>query len=65
MIALDYRLFSDEEYDNLGRYATNTILSPRDLRNQGRISDVTESNYRFHVCEEGPILLEAISQMSQ
>lgn len=62
MIALDYQLFSDEEYDNLGRFVANTIVKLRELRNQGRISDVTESNYRFHVCEEGPILCEAISQ---
>ena len=62
MIALDYQLFSDEEYDNLCRYVANTTVKLKELRNQGRISDVTESNYRFHVCEEGPILCEAISQ---
>jgi hypothetical protein len=62
MIALDYRLFSDEEYDSLDRFAAGAIAKLKELRNQGRLSDVTESNYRFHVCEEGPILCRAISQ---
>jgi len=62
MIALDYRLFLDEEYDSLDRFAADAIAKLKELRNQGRISDVTESNYHFHVCQEGPILCEAISQ---
>jgi Abortive infection C-terminus len=62
MIALDYRLFSDEEYDSLGRFAADAIAKLKELGNQGRVSDVTESNYRFHVCQEGPILCKAIAQ---
>jgi len=62
MIAIDYRLFSDQEYDSLDRFAANTIMKMRELRKEGKISDVTESNYRWHVCEEGPIFCEAISQ---
>jgi hypothetical protein len=65
MIALDYRLFSDDEYDELERCVSSAKRKLDELRRQPRISDTLESNYRFHVCEEGPILCDSISEQCQ
>jgi hypothetical protein len=62
MIAFDYRLFSNEEYDELDNFVRATIPRLSELRRKPRISDVTESNYRFHVCEEGPVLCNSLSE---
>lgn len=60
MIAIDYRLFSDDEYDLLSRFLVAAKSKMSDLRRQPRIASTTESNYRFHVCEEGTVLCETI-----
>jgi hypothetical protein len=60
MIAIDYWLFSDEEYDLLSRFLVVAMSKMSDLRRQPRLADTTESNYRFHVCEEGPVFCETI-----
>jgi hypothetical protein len=60
MIAIDWRLFSDEEYDLLSRFLVVAKSKMSDLRRQPRPADTTESNYRFHVCEEGPVFCETI-----
>ena len=65
MIALDYRLFSDEDYDELWHSMVRINSSLKELRQAMRISDVTESNYRFHVCKEGPILCDSIAAQSK
>ncbi len=65
MIALDYRLFSDDEYDQLESFVSRTKLRLQELRQQPRISNALESNYRFHVCEEGPILCDSIAEQCQ
>lgn len=61
MIALDFRLFSNQEYDELRDFVSNTKLKLDELRRQPRISNVLESNYRFHVCNEGPTLCDSIA----
>jgi hypothetical protein len=61
MIALDYTLFSDDEYDQLESFALRTKSRLQELSRQPRISDTLESNYRFHVCQEGPILCDSIA----
>ena len=60
MIALDYRLFSDEDYDLLSRCLVAAKSKMSDLSWQPRLANTTESNYRFHVCEEGPVFCETI-----
>jgi hypothetical protein len=62
MIALDYRLFSDEEYDELGRLVSNTKGKLEELKRQHRLSDTRESNYRHHVCAEGATLCNSIAE---
>jgi hypothetical protein len=65
MIALDYRLFSDEEYEDLRRFVSDTERKLEELSRQPRISDTLESNYRYYVCEEGPTLCESIAEQCQ
>ena len=60
MIAIDYRLFRDEEYDLLSRFLVAAKSKMSDLGRQPRLANTTESNYRFHVCEEGPVFCETI-----
>lgn len=62
MIAVDYPLFSDEEYDELEVLTKSTRIRLQELRNQPRISNTIESNYRYHVCGEGTKLCDSISQ---
>jgi hypothetical protein len=65
MVALDYRLFSDEEYDKLAGFAGSTQLRLAELTRQPRISNTVESNYRYHVCEEGMVLCDSIGEQCQ
>ena len=73
MIALDYTLFSNEDYDELWHIMVDINsrfkeLSKEDFAtawNGVRTSDVTESNYRFHVCKEGPTLCDSIAAQSK
>jgi hypothetical protein len=60
MIAIDYRLFSDEEYNQLSRFLVAAKSKMSDLGRQPRLADTTESNYRFHVYKEGPVFCETI-----
>jgi hypothetical protein len=61
MIALDYRLFSDEEYDELALFVSTTKHKLQELKRQPRLSITLESNYRFNVCDQGPILCDSIA----
>jgi hypothetical protein len=65
MIALDYRLLSDEEHDDLGRFVADTKCKIEELRGQPRISNTLESNYRYHVCAEGAVLCDSIAEQCQ
>lgn len=73
MIALDYRLFSNEDYDELWHIMVKINSGLKELASRQyatawnglRTSDATESNYRFHVCEEGPILCDSIAAQSK
>lgn len=65
MIALNYTLFSDDEYDRLESFTSKTKLRLQELRKQPRISNTLESNYRFYVCEEGPTLCDSIAEQCQ
>ena len=65
MIALDYTLFSDDEYDRLSSFLSRTNLRIQELRKQPRISNTLESNYRFYVCREGPVLCNSIAEQCQ
>jgi hypothetical protein len=62
MIALDYRLFSDEEYDELERFVSTTKYKLKELKAQPRPSNTEESNYRYRVCEEGGVLCDSIAE---
>jgi hypothetical protein len=65
MIALDFTLFSDREYEVL----TNTIkgfhTGIEALNGQIRTSDTTESNTRFHLVHELPPLCDSLVEMSR
>ncbi len=73
MIALDYRIFSNEDYDELWHIMVKINSGLKELANRGyatawdglRTSDVTESNYQFHVCKEGAILCDSIAAQSK
>jgi len=60
MIALDFRLFSNADYDELKSVATETHRRIRALNRKERLHTTLESNYRFYVCEEGPVLCDSI-----
>jgi hypothetical protein len=65
MIALDYRLFSDDEYDKLRRFVLATKPMLEQLNRQPRLSNTLESNYRHHVCAEGLVLCDSIAEQSE
>ncbi len=62
MIALDYTLFSDDEYDLLESFLSRTNLRFQELRKQPSKSSTLESNYHYHVCREGPVLCDSIAE---
>lgn len=62
MIALDYILFSDQDYDNLEEAIAEKAAAIDALSRGPRIADTLESNFRFNICKEGPILCDSILQ---
>lgn len=65
MIAWDFRLFSDSEYNTLSEIVQKLLPQIESLSRQGRISDTEESNVRFHLVRELPPLCNSISEMGR
>jgi hypothetical protein len=61
MICLDYRLFTDDEYDHIQRSVLGIKHEMESLDMRVRFPDTRESNYRFHVHDEGPRLCDAVA----
>jgi hypothetical protein len=63
MIALDYRLFTDSEYNSLARAVSAYMPAIKELNKKPRVADTVLSNARFHVVRELPPLCESIIEM--
>ena len=63
MIALNFTLFSDADYNSLGEIARSFLPTVEELKKQGRISDTGESNTRYHLEHELPPICNSIAEM--
>ncbi len=63
MIALDFTLFTDAEYEALGNVVRLFLPQVEDLNKQGRISNTEESNTPYHLVREIPPLCNSIIEM--
>lgn len=62
MIAFNFKLFTDQEYDQLAAVVSHQRLALEALRKQQSPTDTRESNFRFHTTREASAFCQSIQE---
>jgi len=63
IIAFDFTLLQDSDYATLRELLPSLLVRIDQLRQETRVSDVTESNIRYYLVEEAPPICEGLIEM--